>query len=87
MRIKEIAYCGYEELENMDYLLVEDNIQEIFDHLLLIASDNPHLEKEWENYSSESEKRDYLLAINKGLYLVRHDTEVDYCTLYKVKIM
>lgn len=36
MEIKENAYCGYKELEDMDYLPVEDNIQEIFEHLSLI---------------------------------------------------
>lgn len=47
---KEIAYCGESELEAMDYLPVRENIDEIFDHLLRIASDNIHLESEWEEY-------------------------------------
>lgn len=85
MEIKENAYCGYKELEDMDYLPVEDNIQEIFEHLSLIASDNPHLEKEWEKYNVEQKKRDSLLLIDKELYLIRYDTDTGYCTLYKVK--
>lgn len=85
MEIKETAYCGYRELEDMDYLPVEDNIQEIFEHLSLIASDNPHLEKEWEKYNVEPKRYDYPLLIDKELYLIRYDTDTGYCTLHKVK--
>ena len=44
---KEIAYCGERELEDMGYLPVRENVSEILEHLLRIASDNPHLEREF----------------------------------------
>lgn len=77
---KEIAYCGERELEDMCYLPVRENVSEILEHLLRIASDNPHLEREFEEYH----KGIYVDGIE---YCVQHDIVTNDCVLYELKEM
>ena len=67
---KEIAYCGESELEAMDYLPVRENIDEIFNHLLRIASDN---------------QDNYYDSVDEIEYLVQHDVVTNICVLYELK--
>ena len=82
---KEIAYCGESGLEAMDYLPVMENIDEIFDHLLRIASDNPHLENEWGEYHKNVYQYNYYYYVDGIEYLVQHDIVTDTCVLYELK--
>ena len=82
---KEIAYCGESELEAMDYLPVRENIDEIFNHLLQIASDNTHLESEWEEYHKSVYQDNYYDSVDEIEYLVQHDVVTNICVLYELK--
>lgn len=82
---REIAYCGERELEEMGYLPVRENIDEILDHLLRIASDNPHLEGKWEEYHKGVYQDNYYDSIDGIEYLVQHDIVMNTCVLYELK--
>lgn len=82
---REIAYCGERELEEMGYLPVRENIDEILDHLLRIASDNPHLEGKWEEYHKGVYQDNYYDSIDGIEYLVQHDIVTNTCVLYELK--
>ena len=82
---REIAYCGERELEDMAYLPVRENIDEILDHLLRIASDNPHLEGKWEEYHKGVYQDNYYDSIDGIEYLVQHDIVTNTCVLYELK--
>lgn len=82
---REIAYCGERELEEMGYLSVRENIDEILDHLLRIASDNPHLEGKWEEYHKGVYQDNYYDSIDGIEYLVQHDIVMNTCVLYELK--
>ena len=84
---KEIAYCGGRELEEMDYLPVRENVQEILDHLLRIASDNPHLEGEFEEYHKGVYQDNYYDTVDGIEYCVQHDIVTNDCVLYELKEM
>ena len=78
---KEIAYCGERELEDMDYLPVRENVSEILEHLLRIASDNPHLEKEFEEYHKGVYQDNYYDNVDGIEYCVQHDIVTNDCVL------
>ena len=82
---REIAYCGERELGEMGYLPVRENIDEILDHLLRIASDNPHLEGKWEEYHKGVYQDNYYDSIDGIEYLVQHDIVTNTCVLYELK--
>ena len=82
---KEIAYCGERELEDMGYLPVRENVSEILEHLLRIASDNPHLEKEFEEYHKGVYQDNYYDSVDGIEYCVQHDIVTNDCVLYELK--
>mgnify|MGYP005961141751 FL=1 len=82
---REIAYCGERELEEMGYLPVRENIDEILDHLLRIASDNPHLEGKWEEYHKGVYQDNYYDSVDGTEYLVQHDIVGNECVLYELR--
>ena len=82
---REIAYCGERELEEMDYLHVRENEAEIFDHLLRIASDNPHLEGKWGEYHKGVYQDNYYDSVDGIEYLMQHDIVTNICVLYELK--
>lgn len=82
---REIAYCGERELEEMGYLPVRENTDEILDHLLRIASDNPHLEGKWEEYHKGVYQDNYYDSVDGIEYLVQHDIVGNECVLYELK--
>lgn len=84
---KEIAYCGKRELEDMDYLPVRENVSEILEHLLRIASDNPHLEREFGEYHKGVYQDNYYDSVDGIEYCVQHDIVTNYCVLYELKEM
>ena len=81
---KEIAYCGERELEDMGYLPVRENVSEILEHLLRIASDNPHLEKEFEEYHKGVYQDNYYDSVDGFEYCVQHDIVTNDCVLYEL---
>lgn len=84
---KEIAYCGERELEDMGYLPVRENVSEILEHLLRIASDNPHLEKEFKEYHKGVYQDNYYDSVDGVEYCVQHDIITNDCVLYELKEM
>lgn len=82
---REISYCSEHELEDMGYLPVRDNCDEIFDHLLRIASDNPHLTCKWENYHKGVYQDNYYDTVDGVEYCLQHDIVTDSCVLYELK--
>lgn len=84
-KMREIAYCTDRELEDMDYLPVRENQSEILEHLLMIASDNPHLEGEWEDYHKGVYQDNYYDTVYGIEYCVQHDIVTNYCVLYELK--
>ena len=82
---KEVAYCGEQELEEMNYLPVKENTTEIFDHLLRITSDNPELEREWEDYHKGVYQDNYYDSLDGTEYLLQHDIVTNYCVLYELR--
>ena len=82
---REISYCGERELEEMDYLPVRENEAEIFDHLLRIASDNPHLEGKWDEYHKGVYQDNYYDSVDGIEYLMQHDIVTNICVLYELK--
>ena len=82
---REIAYCGERELGEMGYLPVRENIDEILDHLLRIASDNPHLEGKWEEYHKGVYQDNYYDSVDGIEYLVQHNIVTNTCVLYELK--
>ena len=84
---KEIAYCGERELEDMGYLPVRENVSEILEHLLRIASDNPHLEKEFEEYHKGVYQDNYYDSVDGVEYCIQHDIVTNDCVLYELKEM
>lgn len=81
---REIAYCFECELEDMGYLPVKENITEIFDHLLRIASDNPEITREWENYSKGIYHDNYYDTVDGVEYCLQHDIVTNGCVLYEL---
>lgn len=82
---KEVAYCGEQELEEMNCLPVKENTTEIFDHLLRIASDNPELEREWKDYHKGVYQDNYYDSLDGTEYLLQHDIVTNYCVLYELR--
>lgn len=86
-QMKEISYCGERELYEMGYLPVVDNQEEILDHLLMIASDNPQLEKEWEDYHKDIYQDNYYDNVDGVEYCIQHDIVTNDCVLYELKAL
>lgn len=82
---REISYCYEHELEDMGYLPVKENITEIFDHLLMIASDNPGITEKWEAYSKGVYHDNYYDTVDGVEYCLQHDIVTDSCVLYELK--
>ena len=85
-KIRQLKIDKFErELEEMGYLPVRENIDEILDHLLRIASDNPHLEGKWEEYHKGVYQDNYYDSVDGTEYLVQHDIVGNECVLYELR--
>ena len=82
---REISYCSEHELGYMGYLPVRDNIDEIFDYLLRITSDTPHLTCKWENYHKSIYQDNYYDTVDGFEYCLQHDIVTGICVLYELK--
>ena len=85
-KMREIAYCTDRELEEMDYLPVQENWELILDHLLQVAADNPHIEDEakWEEYHKTPYQDNYYDECDGENYCVQHDIVTGIAILYRL---
>ena len=66
---------------------LRENVSEILEHLLRIASDNPHLEREFEEYHKGVYQDNYYDSVDGVEYCIQHDIVTNDCVLYELKEM